>query len=94
MNVYGVAAVWIALALAASLISIRVGIAVALAEILVGAISGNVPGLSGLVQQTVFTSFLASLGSVMLTFLAAITVAVAGLVLGVAHFASHRTARQ
>ena len=30
----------------------------------------------------------------MLTFLAAITVAVAGLVLGVAHFASHRTARQ
>ena len=70
MNVYAVAAVWIALALAASLISIRVGIAVALAEILVGAIAGNLPGISGLVQQTVFTSFLASLGSVMLTFLA------------------------
>jgi Kef-type K+ transport system membrane component KefB len=70
MNVYMVAAVWIALALGASLISIRLGIAVALAEILVGAIAGNIPGLSGLVQQTAFTTFLASLGSVMLTFLA------------------------
>lgn len=70
MNVYAVAAIWIALALAASLISIRVGIAVALAEILVGAIAGNVPGISGLVQQTAFTTFLAGLGSVMLTFLA------------------------
>jgi Kef-type K+ transport system membrane component KefB len=70
MNVYAVAAVWIALALAASLISIRVGIAVALAEILVGAVAGNIPGMSGLVQQTAFTTFLASLGSVVLTFLA------------------------
>jgi Kef-type K+ transport system membrane component KefB len=70
MNVFAVAAVWIALALAASLISIRVGIAVALAEILLGAIAGNIPGASGLVQQTAFTTFLASLGSVMLTFLA------------------------
>ncbi len=70
MNVYAVAAVWMALALGASLISIRAGIAVALAEILVGAVAGNVPGLSGLVQQTAFTTFLASLGSVTLTFLA------------------------
>jgi Kef-type K+ transport system membrane component KefB len=70
MNVYMVAAAWVGLALAASLISIRVGIAVALAEILTGAIAGNLPGFSGLVQQTAFTTFLASLGSVMLTFLA------------------------
>jgi len=33
MNIYTVAAIWMALALGASLISIRVGIAVALAEI-------------------------------------------------------------
>jgi Kef-type K+ transport system membrane component KefB len=70
MNVYTIAAVWMALALTASLISIRAGIAVALVEILVGAIAGNVPGVSGLVQQTAFTTFLASMGSVTLTFLA------------------------
>lgn len=70
MNIYTVAAIWMALALGASLISIRAGIAVALAEILVGAVAGNIPGVSGLVQQTAFTTFLASLGSVTLTFLA------------------------
>lgn len=70
MNVYTIAAIWMALALAASVISIRLGIAVALAEILVGAVAGNIPGVSGLVQQTAFTTFLASLGSVTLTFLA------------------------
>jgi Kef-type K+ transport system membrane component KefB len=70
MNPYTVAAVWMALALIASVISIRAGIAVALAEILVGALAGNVPGVSGLVQQTAFTTFLASMGSVTLTFLA------------------------
>src|ERR1035437_431727 len=59
-----------ALALAASVISIRLGIAVALAEILVGAVAGNIPGVSGLVQQTAFTTFLASLGSVTVAFLA------------------------
>jgi len=70
MNTYTIAAVWMALALVASVISIRAGIAVALAEILVGALAGNLPGLSGLVEQTAFTTFLASLGSVTLTFLA------------------------
>jgi Kef-type K+ transport system membrane component KefB len=59
-----------ALALVASLISIRAGIAVALAEILVGVLAGNVPGVSGLVQETAFTTFLASVGSITLTFLA------------------------
>jgi len=70
MNAYTVAAVWMALALLASVISIRAGLSVALVEILVGTIAGNLPGVSGLVEQTAFTTFLASLGSVMLTFLA------------------------
>ncbi len=70
MSSYTVAAIWMALALIASLVSIRVGIAVALAEILVGAVSGNLPGVSDLVQQTVFTTFLAGIGSTVLTFLA------------------------
>jgi Kef-type K+ transport system membrane component KefB len=65
-----VAFVWVAMALAASLISIRLGISVALVEILVGAIVGNLPDASHYVQQTEFTTFLASIGSVMLTFLA------------------------
>jgi len=70
MNPYTVVAVWMALALVATLISIRAGVAVALVEILVGAIAGNVPGLSSLVQQTDFTTFVAAFGSVVLTFLA------------------------
>jgi Kef-type K+ transport system membrane component KefB len=70
MNVYWVAFVWIGMALVASLISIRLGISVALAEILVGAIVGNLPNASHWVHQTEFTTFLASIGSVMLTFLA------------------------
>jgi len=70
VNIYWVAFVWVAMALAASLISIRLGISVALVEILVGAIVGNLPDASHYVQQTEFTTFLASLGSVMLTFLA------------------------
>src|SRR5450759_5091083 len=70
VNVYAIAAVWMALALVASLISIRAGIAVALAEILVGVLAGNLPGVSGMVQETAFTTFLASVGSITLTFLA------------------------
>jgi Kef-type K+ transport system membrane component KefB len=70
MNIYWVAFVWVAMALAASLISIRLGISVALVEILVGAIVGNLPDASHYVQQTEFTTFLASIGSVMLIFLA------------------------
>src|SRR5664279_4658360 len=69
MNVYWVAAVWMAMALAASLISIRTGVAVALVEIVVGAVVGNLPGHAHLVFQTEFTSFLATLGSAVLTFL-------------------------
>jgi Kef-type K+ transport system membrane component KefB len=70
VNIYWIAFVWIAMALAASMISIRIGISVVLVEILVGAVVGNLPHASAYVQQTDFTNFLASLGSVMLTFLA------------------------
>src|SRR5256712_12505535 len=58
------------MALAASLISVRVGISVALVEILVGAIVGNLPHAASFVQETQFTQFLAAIGSIMLTFLA------------------------
>lgn len=70
MNVYWVAAAWIGLALLASLISIQIGVSVALVELLVGAVVGNIPGAADIVQQTPFTSFLATLGSAVLTFLA------------------------
>jgi len=43
-NVWLVASAWMALALVASLISIRVGISVALIEILVGVVAGNFLG--------------------------------------------------
>src|ERR1041385_4765677 len=47
-NIWFIAAVWMALALLASLISIRIGISVALIEILVGVVAGNVAvGLEG-----------------------------------------------
>src|SRR5437762_4081580 len=47
-NIWFIAAVWMALALFASLISIRTGISVALVEILVGVVAGNLAvGLEG-----------------------------------------------
>ena len=61
-----IAAVWIGLALAATLISIRIGISVALVEILVGIIGGNLLEL----QPTPWINFLAGFGSIVLTFLA------------------------
>ena len=43
-NVWLASSVWLALALAASIISIRLAISVALIEIVVGAIAGNTIG--------------------------------------------------
>ncbi len=65
-STWAVASIWMALALVASLISIRIGLSVALAEIMVGVIGGNFFGL----HTTPWIDFLAGFGSVLLTFLA------------------------
>ena len=59
MNSYYVFAIWIGMALLASLISVKIGMSVALVEILVGAVLGNIPGLKEHIQQTDITTFLA-----------------------------------
>jgi Kef-type K+ transport system membrane component KefB len=66
-NIWFVAAVWMGLALIASIISIRLGIAVALIEILIGIIAGNFLGIHA---TTDWINFLAMLGSGVITFLA------------------------
>src|SRR5437016_10878021 len=71
-NIWFIAALWMGLALVASLISIRLGISVALIEILVGVIVGNIHfgGDHPILKTTEWTNFLAMLGSGVLTFLA------------------------
>lgn len=71
-NVWYVAAIWMGLAFLASLISIRIGISVALIEIFVGVAAGNIHWGSGahILQTTDWADFLAMLGSGVLTFLA------------------------
>lgn len=61
-----VAALWMGLALLASYLSIRTAISVAMVEIFVGVLAGNLLHL----QPTSWVNFLAGLGSVLLTFLA------------------------
>lgn len=65
-NVWLDSALWLGLALLASLISIRVAISVALIEIVIGAIAGNLVGL----HITEWVNFLAGFGAILLTFLA------------------------
>jgi Kef-type K+ transport system membrane component KefB len=60
------AALWMGLALAATLLSIRIAISIALLEIMVGVIGGNFLPL----QRTEWVNFLAGFGSILLTFLA------------------------
>jgi Kef-type K+ transport system membrane component KefB len=71
-QVWYTAAAWIGLALLASLISIRIGISVALVEIFLGFIAGNCGAHFGstLFQPNAWINFLAGFGSVVLTFLA------------------------
>jgi Kef-type K+ transport system membrane component KefB len=71
-NIWFIAALWMGLALLASLISIRLGISVALIEILVGVAAGNVHfgEHQQILRTTDWTNFLAMLGSGVLTFLA------------------------
>jgi len=65
-NIWFVAAAWMALALIASVVSIRLGISVALVEMCVGVIGGNFLGF----HTTPWIDFLATFGSGLLTFLA------------------------
>ena len=66
-NIWFVAAIWMGLAFLASLISIRLGISVALIEIFIGVLAGNFLGIH---KTTEWINFLAMLGSGVLTFLA------------------------
>jgi Kef-type K+ transport system membrane component KefB len=65
-NLWLASALWIGLALAASLISIWAVISVALIEIMIGAVAGNVIGL----PLTPWVNYLAGFGAILLTFLA------------------------
>jgi len=65
-NMYLILGLWMALALIASLISIRIGVSVALLEIGMGILGGNFLHL----HVTIWINVLASFGSVVLTFLA------------------------
>ena len=70
VNIYYVAAIWLGMALLASVVSIRIAVPAALVEIVVGALAGNIPGIREHVTQTDVVIFLASAGSLVLTFLA------------------------
>ncbi len=65
-NVWLASALWIGLALVASIVSVWVAISVALIEIVVGAVAGNVVGL----PLAPWVNFLAGFGAILLTFLA------------------------
>lgn len=65
-KVWLASALWLGLALLASIISIRVAMSVALVEIIVGAIAGNLIGL----EITQWVNFLAGFGAILLAFLA------------------------
>ena len=65
-NVWLASALWVGLALVASIISIRIAMSVALVEIMVGAVAGNAIGL----DITPWVNILAGFGAIMLTFLA------------------------
>ena len=70
MNIYYVAAIWLGMAVLASAISIKIAVPAALVEIVVGALAGNVPRIREHVTETDVVTFLASVGSLVLTFLA------------------------
>jgi Kef-type K+ transport system membrane component KefB len=70
VNSYYVAGIWLGMALLASVVSIRLAVPAALVEIVVGALCGNIPGIREHVSDTDVVVFLASAGSIVLTFLA------------------------
>jgi Kef-type K+ transport system membrane component KefB len=70
MEIYLTATQWIGLALLASLISVRLGVSIALIEIVVGVAAGNL----WTVPTPEWVGFLASVGAVVLTFLAGVDI--------------------
>ncbi len=71
-HIWFTAAVWVGLALLASLLSIRLGISVALVEIFLGVVGGNLGSHlnAAAFQPAGWINFLAGFGSIVLTFLA------------------------
>jgi len=71
-QVWYTAAAWVGVALLASLISIRIGISVALVEIFLGFFAGNLGTHlhTTIFQANAWINFLAGFGSMVLTFLA------------------------
>jgi len=72
-NVWLITALWIGLALAAAVLSVRLAVSVALTEIVVGAIAGNLIHL----QITEWVNWLAGFGAILLTFLAGVEIDIA-----------------
>ena len=73
-NIWFLAALWVGLALVATLVAIWLGVSTALSEIVVGTVAqlviGVVLGGTGLAGQTQWITFLAGTGAIVLTFLA------------------------
>src|SRR5712691_10163951 len=69
-NVWLIAALWIGLALAASVLSVWLTVSVALTEIIVGAVAGNLLHL----QLNDWINWLAGFGAILLTFLAGVEI--------------------
>ncbi len=76
--IWGIAAVWMGLALLASLLAIRFKVSIALVEILVGVAAGNLVallehaqalGLRWELKANEWIAFLAGFGSILLTFM-------------------------
>ena len=69
-DIYYIAAIWLGMALLASVVSIKIAVPAALVEIVIGALAGNIPGIREHVTPDRCRGFLASVGSLVLTFLA------------------------
>ena len=69
-DVWGLAALWVGLALAAALLAIFLRIANALGEIMVGIVAGALIGASALGSDLEWIKFLSGAGAIVLTFLA------------------------
>ena len=78
-NIWAIAAIWVGLALVASLLSIRFKMSVALLEIIVGVVAGNFAlllehyhlfGLHWELKTNPWIAFLAGFGAILLTFMA------------------------